>query len=227
MPDTSVTAYDVIIDGLTAGQTYFVRVGGQNSVPFQGNVDGTTNQNFEVSSVASVSPADVSPDAPVLADVRRLSATAIRAWIVPPARVGGQAVDSYSVAVATSSDMADANTTTTLAADLPAMDDTLAFDIDDLTPGIVYYVTVFATSTVGDSAVSATVGYAVPAAHPGEVDAVTVASETVQSTPITSADVAWTSTGLDEFGASIESYTVEWWRTGMVSEVQTLSLIHI
>jgi len=222
-PDTSVSEYDVIISGLVAGTTYFVRVGAQNDVPFQLNIDGTTNQNFEVSSVSSVVPADIAPNAPTLVEVRRLSATSLRAWITPPARTGGAPITTYSLNLGTSSDLLDSVVLSHDAQDLPQLEGNIAFDVTNLTSGVVYYANTFATTSIGNSTASSSIAYAVPAAHPGAVDTVELTSVLIQDSPITTAQITWSSLQLDEGGSAIESYTAEWWKVGSVAEVQVLS----
>ena len=224
--------YSHVITGLTSGETYYVRVRAENSVPFQ-NTYSAYNYVYATSNPASAVPADRVPDSPVSVDVSVLSGTSIRLLIAPPSRNGGQAVTSYRIDYDTASNFASCGTScqsTVTASTLQTVTtgSKLVYDITGLTAGTVYYARVSAISSVGTGA--ARNAGTLPALSPSPVTpseapsaplSPTVSVLSSQSAPIREIQVGW-STPTSQGGSALSAFKVEWFSEGPVKEKQKI-----
>eukprot|EP00937_MAST-01D_sp_MAST-1D-sp2_P001211 g1211.t1 len=238
--------FKYVIQGLTAGTEYFVRVAARNSVAVQ-PVDPTGDpaDNTNWANAGSQTPQHQKPSAPVAVRLSVQSGTSLMVTIQVPLRdgegTGGAAITHYHVEWSPNSDFSAASSQThavgsALLHDLdmraghPQLGTNKACYIPSLSSGTPYYVRVSAKNTVGYSPTTAAKSPLAPIKSPAPPTSVTLSTIVHKDSrpegvfgPITHLTTNWSPPATNG-GGPIVKYKVEWWTQKRVDEVQVVTL---
>jgi hypothetical protein len=222
--------FAAVIDGLTAGTRYFVRIHAENIVPFEQLSYTRTppdNRAWETTSPTSEIPRFLPPLSPTGVSAEVIYGDTIRLYFSETARSGGYPIDGYKIewdALPTFNSTAGGaplGTVIVAKSDLELLQGVHWYDVAPLTTSVALYFRVTsraATIGFGASAVAFPRPLA-PVQAPNAPRDLTVSTADLQPlAPITHLDVAWdtpSSTG----GLPLSAYKVEWWHAGIVKEV--------
>lgn len=218
-----IPPYSYLVQYLTTGTPYYVRVAARNSISISSGMD---DENTFWSGVTSSTTSDQAPSAPVLVESLLAGPTQIQVLITEPLSNGGATITDYVIEHCASSAFDDATTyttTTQAVSGLSLIDSGITvYEITGLTAANSYWVRVSAINSIGTGSTTMTASAVAVASKAGAPASVTLVTETDQSTPITDATLTWTSP-TSNGGAAITGYAVEWWEGGFEPEVQLVT----
>ena len=226
-PLTVKPPFSYMIQSLSTGNTYYVRVAARNSISIANN---NNIANTVWSDVVSSKTSNQSPSAPISVEVLLAGSSQMQVLISKPLTTGGSAILKYVIELCASSTFNDAATFRSipvLVSDpalvlLQANGNKYTYSVSGLAVGKSYWVRVSAVNAIGAGPVtmiSASLAIATKASAPFSA-ALTTA--TLQDTPITTAALTWT-TPVANGGSPITGYVVEWWEAGSIPEIQVVS----
>ena len=223
-----IPPYTYLIQGLTIGTKYYVRVAARNSIslltPITQNSDPT-----KWSQVVSAITTNQKPSAPVSVTAQVSSPTSLQILITPPTSNGGIAISNYLIEWDSSKFFDDAATygsANPAASSLPVLKSDsgiLVYELTGLQSRVSYWVRVSARNSIGTGPITIISSSITPAGKPGNPQSISLTSASSQPTPISTINVSWTPPAFDG-GSAVTGYLVEWWEGGPVYEVQLVQL---
>jgi len=218
--------FQYLIQQLSTGTKYYVRVAARNSVSAQ---QASSNVDFtKWSGTVNGVPNDRAPSAPIAVVATLSGKQSVQVLTTVPISTGGQPITAYKFEWDSAVSFASTSysTVTIPVSQLNALfiGGPLVYEISPLTTGATYNIRVSAVNIKGTGPYTLTTAGVTLAGKPLAPSAVTLSMATAQSTPITSVNVSWTAPSgpMATGGSPVTGYLIEWWDGTSLPEIQII-----
>merc|ERR1711871_1787840 len=218
-----IPPYSYLIQYLTSGNAYYVRVAARNSISISA---GMTDENTYWSTSVTSTTADQAPSAPVSVVTQLAGPSQIQTLITTPLSNGGASITDYYIEWCASSAFDDASTYASTTQTASSLDElttgVLVYEITSLTASNSYWVRASAINSIGNGSTTMASSAVLVGAKSGAPATVSLSTATDQDTPITEETLTWTAPSSNG-GSAISGYLVEFWEDGYTPEVQVVT----
>ena len=226
--------YPYVINGLSSGSTYYIRVAARNSLSvLTADPTGTIPDVTRWSSTISITPTNQLPGMPqsVVPSVSGL--TYVQVLITPPTSTGGYSIDEYLIEWDADLAFTDVSTYGSIVRTVYQLSPALTgiytgvyiYEISGLLTGQAYWVRVSAHNALGFGTALVSSFTVVPSGKADSPGSVSVALPSSLS-PITTAAVTWTAPTQSNGGSPVTGYLVEWYEPYVsIPDVQLVQFV--